>query len=85
MQKNIPVYGKNIYKYDGYVFYENENFVEINEESYFPGWFTMACYNDENQTLIFIGFHEGTQDVNTIDDWKSFIDTYYGKYYDFNK
>jgi hypothetical protein len=53
-----------------------------------PKWFTMACYNDSKQTLVFIGFYSNKelphQDLTQESNWKNFIDNYYGKYYDFN-
>jgi len=55
----------------------------------------MACYNDESHILIFIGLYSGTlagpscldeKYLNDLDNnWISFIDTYYGEYYDFSK
>ena len=55
----------------------------------------MACYNDENHTLIFIGLSSGTlagpsclEDKYLEDiegNWKDFIDQYYGAYYDFSQ
>ena len=82
--ENIPAYGEEVYTYNDYVFYQNENFVSLKGESYFPRWFTMVCYNDTNNTLIFLGFYKSTSDIKDISNWQEFIDTYYGEYYDFN-
>ncbi len=75
----------HIYPYGDYVFY-------LNFDMDFPLWFTMACYNDTNCTLMFIGFYifesqdEGKEHKwERISDWENFIDTYYGEYYDFSK
>ena len=89
MINNIPMYEDKTYTYNSYIFYQNANFVNFQEgKSHFPGWFTMACYNDTNHTLVFIGFYDGAhvseEDLKREENWESFIDTYYGKYYDFS-
>ena len=88
MIENIPDYNDLRYIYGDYIFYENANFVEGYGNRYFPRWFTMACYNDTKQELVFIGLY-GTVDQKYKDDpqgnWVSFIDTYYGEYYDFSE
>ena len=88
MLESIPAYNNTTYNYDRYVFYENANFVKIHGDRRFPGWFTMACYNDTKQELVFIGLY-GAVDQKYKDDpqgnWVSFIDTYYGEYYDFSE
>ena len=94
MLENIPAYNDIQYIYGDYIFYENANFVEghdIGKDVYlFPKWFTMACYNDTKQELVFIGFCDDVGiDQKYYDDpqgnWVSFIDTYYGEYYDFSE
>ena len=91
MFAEIEPYNQKFYPYNDYIFYENSNFIALkNGRREFPEWFTMACYNDEIKTLIFIGF-EGTMclkeeyltDIEA--NWMSFIDTYYGDIYDFDK
>lgn len=94
MLEKISPYSDNFYEYKNYVFYENSNFINLHYRD-FPEWFTMACYNDINYTLIFIGFYSGTlagpscldeKYINNFDEnFTSFIDQYYGEYYDFSK
>lgn len=95
MLKEIPPYLNKFYKYNNYIFYENSNFIDLKGTRRFPECFTMACYNDENYTLIFIGLYSGTlagpscleeKYLNDIDNnFISFLDTYYGELYDFSK
>ena len=92
MLEKIGPYNNKLYKYTNYVFYENSNFINLHYRD-FPEWFTMACYNDVNYTLIFIGFDSGTLagpsclDIkyleNMEDNFISFLEQYYGEYYDF--
>lgn len=95
MLEKIKPYNNKFYIYNNYVFYENSNRIKLEGTRSFPKDFTMACYNDENYTLVFIGLYSGTlagpsclnkKYLNDIENnWNSFIDTYYGKYYDFSK
>lgn len=72
------------------MFYKNSVKAEFQEEIIAPRCFTMVCYNDMNQTLIFIGFqysytsNEDEEYLKSLKTWEAFIDTYYGEYYDFN-
>ena len=94
MIEKIKPYNDKFYEYNNYIFYENSNAVSSNG-SRFPEDFMMACYNDENYTLIFMGLNSGTMagpsclDEKYLNDieknWISFIDTYYGEVYDFSK
>ena len=89
MLETIKPYDDQFYQYNDYNFYVNS------WPSFFPEHFTMACYNDENHTLIFIGLYSGTlagpsclEDKYLEDiegNWKDFIDQYYGAYYDFSQ
>ncbi len=63
--------------------------IEIdNAKDFFPRWFTMACYNDSKNELVFIEFYT-TKLPDGLDisqeTWKEFIDKYYGEYHDFNQ
>ena len=60
MLEKIKPYNDKFYLYNNYVFYENSNYIDFSSTRRFPKKFTMACYNDENQTLIFIGLYSGT-------------------------
>ena len=92
MLEKIEPYNNKFYEYNNYVFYENSNFINLHYRD-FPEWFTMACYNDVNYTLIFIGFDSGTLAgpscldkkylENMEDNFISFLEQYYGEYYDF--
>ena len=90
MLNNIPRYGEKTYIYKDYIFYENANFISLHGRR-FPKWFTMACYNDEKHTLMFIGFYDGypglsSEEQNNIEEnWGNFLETYYGKYYNFDE
>ena len=87
--EKIPVARGHIFEYGNYIFYENANYLELHSTGMLD-LFTMVCYNDENCTLIFLGYEDGypklteQQKENYKKDWKSFIDTYFGKYYDFS-
>ncbi len=88
MLVNIPQYNDQIYKYNDYVFYQNGNFASHNLQYGYDGfgrWFTMACYNDAKQELVFIGFYAIGAIELTQQTWCDFIDKYYGQYHDFSK
>ena len=96
MLKEIKPYGNKFYEYNNYIFFENSNAIKLRySSSRIPEWFTMACYNDVNYTLIFIGFYSGTlagpscleeKYINDIDNnWDDFLNQYYGQCYNFNE
>ena len=94
MISNIPPVDNVYYTYNDYSFYRNKNFIDkFNADLApdFPKWFTMAGFNDENNTLCFIGFFDNSSviDKKYYDDFNSnyqeFIDTYYGKYHNFSE
>ena len=96
MLEKIQPYNNKFYEYGDYYFYENSNYFELSvSERNFPRHFTMACFNDENNVLIFIGFYSylnfsssifEEKYINNFDEnFTSFIDQYYGEYYDFSK
>lgn len=95
MLAEIEPHNQKFYAYGNYIFYENSNFISLKNGQNFPEHFTMACYNDERQTLIFMGLYSTTlagpscleeKYLADIDDnWIEFIDTYYGEVYDFGK
>ena len=94
MLEKIKPYNDKFYLYNNYVFYENSNYIDVFGANSFPKSFTMACYNDENQTLIFIGLDSGTvagpscleekylEDIES--NWEDFIRQYFGQHYDFD-
>lgn len=93
MLQEIEPYEDKFFEYGNYVFYENSNFAEERGSKGFPLWFTMACYNDEKQTLCFLGFYVpgGTTlfDEKYLTDmdnnWEDFIDEFFGEHYDFSE
>ncbi len=92
MLKEIEPYNNKFYEYNNYTFYENSNFIHLHYRD-FPEWFTMVGYNDVNFTLIFIGLYSGTLagpsclEEKYLEDiegnWISFMEQYYGDFYDF--
>ena len=90
MLTNITPYDDIEYIYGDYLFYKNTNFKDDHAALGESEWFTMAGYNDQSQILIFIGFFDciGIDQMYYDDlqgNWVSFIDTYYGEYYDFSE
>lgn len=91
---NIPKYEDFFYTYNDYQFYFNKNFMDRYENvlpPQLPNNFTMVCYNDEYNIICFLGFSNTYPELdekylNDLENnWKSFIDQYYGKYYDFSE
>lgn len=92
--ENIPQYGDYFYTYNNYQFYFNKNSMDRHYDEHPPEifhWFTMACYNDENNMICFLGFNKtyhfrDDKYLNDLDNnWEAFIDEYYGEYFDFSK
>ena len=90
MIKHIEAYDDTRYLYGNYCFYENLNYIIQKNRRHFPTAFTMAGFNDNLNTLVFLGFQDGYQHrdekykTNIKEHWASFIDEYYGKYHDFS-
>lgn len=92
ISKIFPYYNK-LYFYNDYVFFVNEAFMVSLPSPIpkIPKWFTMACYNDFEQILIFIGFFDYSPGIDDkfYEDFEgnflTFIDTYYGNQHNFNK
>ena len=93
MLEEITPYNDKLYYYNEYNFYLNSNHFDIvnDGKTRFPSAFTMACYNDDNHTLIFMGFYSvpSILDEKYLEDiegnWEAFVDQYYGEYYDFSQ
>ena len=91
--EKIEPYDGKYYYYNEYVFYENPHYSNRWEYRRFPADFTMVCYNDANCTLLFLGLYiyswgkpikkEHFYDIEN--NWESFVDEYFGEYYDFSK
>ena len=90
---NIPKYDNYYYTYNDYQFYINKNFMDRFDGNYYPQiprWFTMVCYNDDNYMICFLGFCNSYPKLDEKyltdleNNWKSFIDQYYGEWYSFS-
>lgn len=76
-------------EYNGYTFIENIE-LAVKQERYgeisFPRWFNMFVYNDDLNTLIFIGFYgteysnEDAQDIQN--NWGAFLEKHFSDLYD---
>ena len=94
MLANIPnAEGDTIYEYGDYKFYRNKNYLDYfaghppQHQPTFPYAFTMACYNDTQNILCFISLGGGAVFYGRYEDplseWKDFIDSFYGRFYNF--
>ncbi|MCH5179701.1 MAG: hypothetical protein J1F32_00600 [Erysipelotrichales bacterium] len=96
---HLDLSSTNTFQYNNYYFAENmahpkhygagqyTHLDENGNNTFFPIWFTMYCYNDIKNTLIFMGFYcplEDGEKEKVTSDWGYFLNTYYGEYYDFN-
>ena len=94
MLENIKAYNDEYYYHGDYCFFVNQNFANAFSEKYpmppLPKWFTMACYNDANNSLIFIGYYGNVKvddefNSDFKDKFPQFIDMFYGEYHDFSR
>ena len=74
-------------------FYVNGNFMMSFPDEYLPeipNWFTMVSYNDLNNMICFLGFHNSYPKLpdkflyDLQNNWQSFIEQYYGEFFVFN-
>ena len=83
------------YSYNGYEFIENIGQLEgrdpnvVNDR--FPYWFNMVAFNDEKQTIVFLGFNmpeklltAEIEQLLTFEDMGAFLKKYFS-FYDFDK
>ena len=91
---NIHQYENYSYSYNNYHFYINSKFMgrfSNGELPEIPNWFTMVSYNDSNNMICFLGFHNSypklpEKYLNDLqNNWQSFIVQYYGEFFDFSK
>jgi hypothetical protein len=92
---NNTDYTKEVhYTYNGYEFYENMtmpkvvgNLDENGQNEYKYRWFNMISYNDQNRTLVFLGFYRWKDyDLETMvqeQGWGAVLKEYFS-YYDFD-
>lgn len=92
--ENIPKYKEYFYVYNDYQFYINKNFMDRYKNisiPEIPNIFTMVGYNDQYNIICFLGYAKTYNEmdekyINNFDEnFTSFIDQYYGEYYDFSK
>ena len=78
--------------YNGYFFYNNDTPASLGNDHLdsknYPYEFVRFAYNDNNNTLIFMGFSV-TADLQSevdevADDWGAFLEKYYGEWYSFS-
>lgn len=104
-QKHLDLTSKNNFEYNNYYCFENMahakyygdgEYSHLDEEGNnkrFPSWFTMFCYNDTKNILIFLGVYlryssdseQKADEEKMLSDWGYFLNTYFGQYYDFSK
>ena len=81
---NLDLSENVVEEYNGYIFYDN-----YADDFSYPHNFKRFAYNDDNNTLIFIGCYislDLNEEVNEIaDNWGTFLDKYYGEYYSFHE
>ena len=79
----------NVLEYKGYVFVENVTSFFSSSSSCFPIQFNMFAYNDNLNSLLFIGLfgddykYESASDV--AENWGTFIEEHFGDMYDWGE
>jgi hypothetical protein len=92
--ENLILAEESIGEYNGYQFFINKTSVKSGltylDGKHFPKKFLSFAYNDEANTLVFIGFYvvypEVEADVAELvaDNWGAFLEKYYGEWYSFS-
>ena len=90
MLETIEPYSDKYYYHKSYIFYENSNFHEDEDICRFPEWTTMAGFNDQSFTLIFLGVYIYLDDdskykTDLEENFGDFLEECYGEHYDFSK
>ena len=96
--QKLPLSNKNVFDYKKYYF--AENLLKTNslnatdapavENDYFPNEFRLVGFNDEDKSLIFIGFslcwQKTTEDIAALEPFniEIFLKTYFSEWYDFD-
>ena len=75
-------------EFDGFYFIENHTYRSSKgEESWYPKWFNLFGYNDENHTLFFVGYYNESisqeEKLLATTDMGAFVVKHFGIYYDF--
>ncbi len=89
-QEKFVLSEEHVFTYNGYHFAENLCNSVANDNLYeYPEQFNMFGYNDEKQTLIFIGYcNSYPNDKNkqlAETDFGAFLELYFSQYYDFSE
>ena len=88
--EHLKLSGEIVEIYNNYYFYDNITYANDSPHlvNNYPYAFVRFCYNDTNNTLIFIGFDSYGEFRQTADnlanDWESFLKEFYGEWYDFS-
>lgn len=91
MIENTNIDETMIYTFNGYVFYENLE-LPISHDNIENGhntmpfrWFNLVGYNDEQQTVFFLGAYYGSskQKINTQEEFIDFIIDDFSEWYSF--
>lgn len=88
--RSFVLIGGNCHEFGEYCFVENNTYWESNgKDSRYPEWFNMFGYNDETQTLFFLGYYvDRISDEDRIlatTDFQGFLTKHFGEYYDFSQ
>ena len=80
------ILNENVFtEYNGYVFFINETY---QHDTGYPRKFKVYGYNDEKNTLVFLGFYVSVELYEEVDelsaDWPAFLEKYYGEWYSFS-
>ena len=89
--ENLILSDAPIHEYNGYSFYLNETASKDDHflgGHFYPHQFLSFSYNDEQNTLVFLGFLVSVElhdEVDAVaDDWPAFLEKYYGEWYSFS-
>jgi len=88
--QNMQLSDTNFVEYNEYVFIENTELATKQDRngtlSSFPNWFNMFSYNDNSNSLLFLGFYNSnyTSDdaQNVRDNWGAFLEKHFSDIYD---
>ena len=83
--ENLILDEKQFAEYGGYSFFTNKT---REHDTGYPRNFKVYGYNDENNTLVFLGFYVSVELYEEVDalanDWPAFLEKYYGEWYSFS-
>lgn len=89
-QENKVLSESNTFEHNGYKFVEDVECKETDAASLsdYPKSFRMFVYNDDNCTLLFMGFYCSIEVKDEVEKsieegWEVFLDEYFGEFYSF--